>query len=136
MIQADNGPELRSRVLDQWAYEHGVKLQFIALGKPIENAYIESFNARLSEECFKEHVFLSLEDARHKIDRWRQAYNRERPHSSLGNLTSEEFVAGHQVSSAVACTAVPADRMLAGAVHCAPASDAKPDSFSATLRGV
>jgi putative transposase len=92
-IQADNGPELRGRVLDQWVYEYGVKLQFIAPGKPLQNAYIESFNARLREECFNQHVFLSLDDARSKIERWRVEYNRERPHSSLGNLTPEEFAA-------------------------------------------
>lgn len=92
VIQADNGPELRGRILDQWAYEHGVKLQFIAPGKSIQNACIESFNARLREECFNEHVFLSLDDARSKIERWRIAYNRERPHSSFGNLTPEELI--------------------------------------------
>jgi len=110
VIQADNGPELRSRVLDQWAYEHGVKLQFIAPGKPIQNAHSESFNARLREECFNEHVFLSLDDARSKIERWRIAYNRERPHSSLGNLTPEEFAATAKLegSSAAARTAQPA----------------------------
>ena len=135
VIQADNGPELRGRVLDQWAYEHGVKLQFIAPGKPIQNAYIESFNARLREECFNEHVFLSLDDARSKIERWRIAYNRERPHSSLGNLTPEEFAAKSQMSSAAARTAWPAaNQELAGAVRSAPASDPKPDRFSATLR--
>ena len=77
VIQADNGPELRGRVLDQWAYEHGAKLHFIAPGKPIQNAYIESFNARLREECFNVHLFLSLDDTRHKIECWRIAYNRE-----------------------------------------------------------
>lgn len=137
VIQADNGPELRSRALDQWAYEHGVKLQFIAPGKPIQNAYIESFNARLREECFNEHVFLSLDDARGKIERWRIAYNRERPHSSLGNLTPAEFAAKHEMSSAAARTAGPAaNQELAGAVHCATASDPKPERFSATLRSL
>ena len=113
-----------------------MKLQFIAPGKPIQNAYIESFNARLREECFNEHVFLSLDDARSKIEIWRIAYNRERPHSSLGNLTPEEFAAKNQMSSAIARTAWPANPMLAGAVQRAPASDPKPDSFSATLRSV
>ena len=93
VIQADNGPELRGRALDQWAYEHGVRLQFIEPGKPIQNAHIESFNARLREECLNEHVFVSLDDARRKIETWRIQYNRERPHSSLGNLTPEEFAA-------------------------------------------
>jgi transposase InsO family protein len=61
VIQADNGPELRGRVLDQWAYDNGVRLQFIEPGKPIQNAHIESFNARLREECLNEHVFVSLD---------------------------------------------------------------------------
>jgi putative transposase len=96
-------------------------------GKPIQNAYIESFNARLREECFNEQVFLSLDDARSKIARWRIAYNRERPHASLGNLTPEEFAAKHQMSSAIARTAWPAtDPDLAGGVQRAPASDPKP----------
>jgi hypothetical protein len=63
-IQADNDPELRGQVLDQWAYEHGVRLQFIEPGK--QNAHIESFNARLREKCLNEHVFVSLDDARSK----------------------------------------------------------------------
>jgi len=138
VIQADNGPELRGRVLDQWAYEHGVKLQFIAPGKPIQNAYIESFNARLREEWFNEHVFLSLDDARRKIECWRIAYNRERPHWSLGNLTPEEFAAKNQMmDSAIARTAWPAaDQEPASAAQGAPAANSKLDSFSATLRSV
>ncbi len=63
VIQADNGPELRGRALDQWAYEHDVRRQFIEPGKPIQNAHIESFSARLREECLNEHVFVSLDDA-------------------------------------------------------------------------
>ena len=107
VIQADNGPELRGRVPDQWAYERGVRLQFIEPGKPIQNAHIESFNARLREECLNEHVFVSLDDARLKIEQWRIQYNRERPHSSLGNLTPEEFAAraAQAGSSALARTA-------------------------------
>ena len=136
VIQADNGPELRGRALDQWAYEHGVRLQFIEPGKPIQNAHIESFNARLRDECLNEHVFLSLDDARSKIEKWRIEYNRERPHSSLGNLTPEEFAAqaSCEGSSAFARTARPAQELLASAVHSATASDPKPCSFSVTLR--
>jgi putative transposase len=96
VIQADNGPELRGRVLDQWAYDHGVRLQFIEPGQPIQHAHIESFNARLREEGLNEHVFVSLDDARNKIEKWRIAYHRERPHSSLGNLTPEAFAAKQQ----------------------------------------
>jgi len=134
VIQSDNGPEFTGRVLDQWAYEQGVKLQFIEPGKPIQNAFIESFNSRLREECLNEHVFISLDDARSKIEQWRIEYNRKRPHSSLGYLTPEEFAAKNQVSSAIARTAWPAHRKLAGAAQCAPASDPKPDRFSAALR--
>jgi hypothetical protein len=124
VIQADNGPELRGRVLDQWTYENGVRLQLIEPGKPIQNAHIESFNPRLREECLNEHVFVSLEDARNQIEKWRIEYNRERPHSSLGNLTPEEFAAKHQMSSAVARAAWPAaEPELAGAAQRAPASD-------------
>ncbi len=122
VIQADNGPELRGRALDQWAYEHDVRLQFIEPGKPIQNAHIESFNARLREECLNEQVFVSLDDARGKIEKWRIEYNRERPHSGLDNLTPEEFAA---------LAENPEDS--AGAAQCAAASDPEPDSFPATL---
>src|SRR5579872_7081042 len=98
VIQLTMVRELRGRALDQWAYDNGVRLLFIEPGKPIQNAHIESFNARLREECLNEHVFVSLDDARNKIERWRVEYNRERPHSSLGNLTPEEFAARHQMS--------------------------------------
>ncbi len=135
VIQTDNGPEFTGRVLDQWAYERGVRLQFIEPGKPIQNAFIESFNSRLREECLNEHVFVSLDDARNKIEKWRIEYNRERPHSSLGYLAPEEFAARNQGSSAIARTAWPADQELAGAMQRAPASEPKPDSFSAALRG-
>jgi putative transposase len=90
-IVMDNGPELTSRALDQWAYERGVRLRFIAPGKPVQNAFIESFNGKLRDECLNEHWFVSLYDAREKVEAWRVEYNRERPHSSLGNQTPEEF---------------------------------------------
>jgi putative transposase len=134
IIQTDNGPEFTCRVLDQWAFEHDVKLQFIEPGKPIQNAFIESFNSRLREECLNEHVFVSLEDARNKVEKWRIEYNRERPHSSLGHLTPEEFAAQHQRSSALARTAWPAKPELAGAAQGAPTSDPNSDRFSTALR--
>jgi putative transposase len=95
VIQSDNGSEFSSRHLDQWAYEHGVRLQFIEPGKPIQNAFIESFNGRFREECLNEHVFVSLADARRKIEQWRIVYNQARPHSSLGYLTPHEFATRH-----------------------------------------
>ena len=138
VIQADNGPELRGRVLDPWAYDNGVRRQFIEPGKPIQHAHIESFNARLREEGLNEHVFVSLDDARSKIERWRIAYNRERPPSSLGNLTPEEFAAAAQSQrgSAAARTARPAQELLAVAAHGATASDPKPNRFSTTPQTV
>jgi putative transposase len=90
-IRVDNGPEFISKVLDQWAYLNGVELDFSRPGKPTDNAFIEAFNGRLREECLNENWFLSLEDAREKIDAWREEYNRQRPHSALGNLSPEEF---------------------------------------------
>ena len=90
-IRCDNGPEFISKVLDKWAYMNGVTLDFSRLGKPGDNAYIESFNGRLREECLNTHWFLSLEDARDKIEAWRQEYNEGRPHTSLGYLTLLEF---------------------------------------------
>jgi len=90
-IVLDNGPEFRSRTLDQWAYERGIELSFINPGKPVENAFIESFNGTLREECLNEHWFLTLREARREIEAWRIDYNDVRPHSSLGNLTPAEF---------------------------------------------
>lgn len=90
-IVMDNGPELTSKALDQWAYTRGVRLRFIAPGKPQQNGYIESFNGKLRDECLNEHWFLSLYDAREKVEAWRREYNRERPHSSLQDMTPEEF---------------------------------------------
>jgi hypothetical protein len=114
-----------------------VWLQFIEPGKPIQNAHIESSNAQLREECLNEHVFLPLNDARIKIEQWRIQYNRERPHSSLSKLTSEEFAAqaaAGEGSSALARTARPAQASLAITAQCAPASDPKRYSFPVTLK--
>lgn len=92
IIIIDNGPEFISNALDAWAYQRGVKLTFIRPGKPVENAYIESFNGRLRDECLNENWFLTLEHARRITEEWRIDYNNARPHSSLGNLTPEEFI--------------------------------------------
>ena len=87
----DNGPELVSRVLEEWAHEHAVALHFIDPGKPIQNAHCESFHGRVRDECLNEHWFLSLGDARRIVEAWRQDYNQERPHSALGYRTPAEF---------------------------------------------
>jgi putative transposase len=91
VIRVDNGSEFTSRVVDSWAYEHGIKLEFIRPGKPIENAFIESFNGKFRDECLNENWFISLDDARRKIEAYRTDYNEVRPHSSLDNLTPNEF---------------------------------------------
>ena len=90
-IRCDNGPEFAGRVLDQWAYWHGVELDFSRPGKPTDNAYIEAFNARLRAECLNASWFLSMNDARDRIESWRHDYNTARPHSALGNLTPRAF---------------------------------------------
>lgn len=90
-IVLDNGPELTSKALDQWAYSRGVRLHFIDPGKPIQNCFVESFNGRLRDECLNEHWFTSIYDARQTVETWRVDYNGVRPHSSLGNQTPEEF---------------------------------------------
>jgi len=90
-IMMDNGPEFTSKKLDQWAYLNQVEMDFSRPGKPTDNAFIEAFNGRLREECLNQNWFLSLEDAREKVEAWRQEYNRNRPHSALDNLAPEEF---------------------------------------------
>ncbi len=91
VITMDNGPEFVGRALDEWAYRKGVKLNFIRPGKPIENAYAESFNGRLRDECLNTNWFISLKQAREIIENWREDYNQVRPHSSLNNLTPAEY---------------------------------------------
>jgi len=96
VIRVDNGPEFTSKALDQWAYRHGVKLDFISPGKPTENCFIESFNSSLRKECLNAHWFMSLDEAEEKIEEWRKEYNEQRPHSSLGYLTPMEYAEKHE----------------------------------------
>jgi putative transposase len=91
-IVLDNGPEFRGRALAAWSEQRGVRLEFIQPGKPAQNAYAESFNGRLRDECLNANWFTSLSDARRKIETWRQDYNQQRPHSSLDYLPPAEFV--------------------------------------------
>jgi len=90
-IVLDNGPEFRGRALAAWSEERGVRLEFIQPGKPVQNAYAESFNGRLRDECLNANWFTSLSDARRKIESWRQDYNQQRPHSSLDYVPPAEF---------------------------------------------
>ena len=92
-IRVDNGPEFVSKALDRWAYEQGVTLDFSRPGKPTDNAYVESFNGRLREECLNANWFLSLADAQAKIEGWRHEYNESRPHTALGPMPPAELAA-------------------------------------------
>lgn len=97
-LQTDNGSEFISKVLDKWAYENGVTMDFSRPGTPTDNPFIESFNGSFRDECLNIHWFLSMIDAQEKIECWRQEYNAERPHSSLKNQTPTEFVRNLQRS--------------------------------------
>ncbi len=91
VITTDNGPEFAGKILDEWAYRRGVQLNFIRPGKPIENAYVESFNGRFRDECLNTNWFMNLKHARDIIEDWRRDYNEVRPHSSLNDMTPKEY---------------------------------------------
>lgn len=86
-IRVDQGSEFVSRDLDLWAYTNGVVLDFSRPGKPTDNAFIEAFNSKFRSECLNAHWFMSLDDARSKMEEWRRYYNEERPHSGIGQIT-------------------------------------------------
>ena len=98
-IRVDNGPEFISKELDRWAYENKVTLDFSRPGKPIDNAYVESFNGSFRDECLNTNWFLSIDDAREKIEAWRREYNEWRPHSSLDNLTPSQYLEEHNAQA-------------------------------------
>jgi putative transposase len=105
----DNAPEFAGKVLDAWAYEVGVMLSFIRPGEPVENTYIERFNARFRDECLNAHGFVSMHHAKRLIEQWRIEYNTERPPSSLGYLAPVQFAQAHE-----------AKEFLASDSNCAP----------------
>lgn len=90
-ITVDNGPEFISQALDRWAFANGVALHFIQPGKPVQNAFVESFNGRFRDECLSQAHYPTLARARAEIEMWRVDYNRVRPHSSLDYRTPEAF---------------------------------------------
>jgi len=94
-IVCDNGPEFTGSAFDAWAHRRGVRVHFIRPGKPVENAYAESFNGKLRDECLNENWFVTMSDARSRIEAWRLDYNQVRPHSGLDNLTPSEFALRH-----------------------------------------
>ena len=91
-IKVNNGPEFISKQLDKWAYENDVILDFSRPGKPTDNAFIESFNGSFRDECLNVNWFLSLDDAKEKIEAFKDDYNHFRPHSALGNLPPVEAI--------------------------------------------
>jgi putative transposase len=103
-IVCDNGPEFRGEALDQWAHRHRVQLDFIDPGKPVQNAYVESFNGKFRDECLNENWFVSLADAQQTIEAWRIDYETARPHSSLDDRTPAEFARALQLA---ACSFLP-----------------------------
>jgi putative transposase len=90
-LVCDNGSEFTSQAFDQWAHARGITLQFIRPGKPVENAFAESFNGRLRDECLNESWFVSIADAQRTLEAWRVAYNTARPHGALAGQTPAEF---------------------------------------------
>ena len=91
VIRTDNGKEFCGKAMVMWAYERGVQLRLIQPGKPNQNAYVESFNGRLRDECLNEHWFTNLLHARTTIETWRREYNEERPKKVLGGLTPTTY---------------------------------------------
>jgi putative transposase len=96
-IQVDNGSEFISKDFDRWAYENGVTLDYSRPGKPTDNPFIESFNGSFRDECLNTNWFLSLEDARDKIESFRRDYNEFRPHSSLLGKTPDQIESEMQI---------------------------------------
>lgn len=90
-LRCDNGPEMTSRHFLDWAHKQNVAIEYIQPGKPIQNAYVESFNSRFRDECLNEEIFLDLEDAKRKIEKWRRYYNEKRPHTALDFKTPKEY---------------------------------------------
>lgn len=90
-LRCDNGPEMTSRHFLGWAHERGIAIEYIQPGKPIQNAFIESFNSRFRDECLNEELFLDLEDAKKKVEKWRMYYNEKRPHTALDFKTPKQF---------------------------------------------
>jgi putative transposase len=91
-IKSDNGIEFVHPIMKYWAEARGINLYFSKPGTPVDNAFIESFNGRLRDECLRRNAFEKVEEAEEVLDEWRKFYNEERPHSSLGNLTPLEFM--------------------------------------------
>ena len=91
MIVSDNGTEFTSNAILQWHQARGVAWHYTAPGKPTQNAFVESFNGRLRDECLNEHLFRSCRQAQDIISQWKDDYNECRPHTSLNGLAPVEY---------------------------------------------
>ena len=111
-IVSDNGTELTSRAVLQWAQDNQIEWHYITPGKPTENGYTESMNGKIRDECLNEHIFGSLAYARHLIEAWRQDYNNIRPHSSLGYQSPAQYRVSLRPTLAVAQSAACGDTVL------------------------
>lgn len=100
-IRVDNGPEFISAWFHTWSEEHHIVIEHTRPGKPSDDAFVESFNGKIRDECLNEHWFLSIPDAQSKIEQWRNTYNEERPHRSLNNLTPYEFIKEHDMKHTI-----------------------------------
>lgn len=90
-LRCDNGPEMTSKIFLDWACRRGIEVEYIQPGKPIQNAYVESFNSRFREECLNEHTFEDLAQAKRRIETWRRYYNEKQPHTAIEFKTPNEF---------------------------------------------
>ena len=107
MVVSDNGTELTSSAILRWSQERRVEWHYIAPGKPTQNAFVESFNGRLRDECLNETLFTSLPHARAVLAAWRHDYNKVRPHSQLGGRTPAEIAGERAAGHAPQHVAIP-----------------------------
>ncbi|MDD2230243.1 MAG: IS3 family transposase [Candidatus Cloacimonetes bacterium] len=98
-IICDNGPEFTSKVMLKWADEKGVKLGFIAKGRPTQNGFVESFNGKMRKECLDRDIFRNLVEAKELIMNWVSHYNEERPHRALNFMAPYEFIENYNVKA-------------------------------------
>jgi putative transposase len=98
-IISDNGPEFIAKILKRWSAQKGINWHFIEPGKPVQNAFMESFNDKFRDECLNENFFINIQHARIEVEDWRKKYNSERIHSSLGYLTPDEFTLKMQIET-------------------------------------
>jgi len=111
VVVVDNGPEFRGREMDNWACRHGVRLHFIDPGKPMQNAFVESFNDKFRGECLNSHWFMGIGEARERIAAWREEYNERRPHRSLGRIPPAEYA---RRAAALQAPTAPSGQLLEG----------------------